>query len=168
MEIGSGREEVLGRAGEAEEGRSPTGASPAGAVGAAPQPRDPEVRERPARRRFSAEYKIRILEEADQCRKPGDFGALLRREGLYASNLTYWRKQRSQGILAGLKPARRGRKPVEKNPLSERVAQLEKENQRLQDRLEKAETIIEVQKKVSELLGRPLPARRSEESEGKD
>ena len=147
--------QVLGRAGEPEGGRSPTGGSPAGALANHPVPAapDPEVLERPARRRFGAEYKLRILEEADQCAKGGAIGALLRREGLYSSHLDFWRRQRDKGILAGLKPAKRGRKPLEKNPLSQRVAELERENQRLRNRLDQAETIIEVQKKVSELLG---------------
>ena len=80
-------------------------------------------------------------------------GALLRREGLYSSNLTTWRKQRAQGILQAMAPKKRGRKLKQKNPLADRVAQLEKENRRLQDKLKKAETIIEVQKKISEILG---------------
>ena len=84
-------------------------------------------------------------------------GALLRGEGLYSSHLNFWRKQRTQGILAGLKPSKRGRKPIAKNPLSEKVAQLERENHRLRDRLDKAETIIEVQKKVAALLASPEP-----------
>jgi len=80
-------------------------------------------------------------------------GALLRREGLYSSNLTTWRQQRAQGILQAMSPKKRGRKLKQKNPLAERVAQLEKENRRLQDKLKKAETIIDVQKKISEILG---------------
>ena len=114
---------------------------------------DPEVLEKKPRRKFTAKYKLRILAEADACTQPGQMGALLRREGLYSSNLTTWRKQRAQGILQAMSPKKRGRKLKHKNPLAERVAQLEKENRRLQDKLKKAETIIEVQKKISEILG---------------
>jgi len=113
---------------------------------------DPEVPETKPRRRFTAQYKLRILEEADACKEHGQMGALLRREGLYSSNLTTWRKQRSQGILNSLSPKQRGRKAKEKNPLGVRVAELERENQRLRHKLRQAETIIEVQKKVSQLL----------------
>ena len=114
---------------------------------------DPEVPEKKPRRKFTAKYKLRLLAEADACTQPGQMGALLRREGLYSSNLTTWRKQRDQGLLQAMSPKKRGRKLKQKNPLAERVAQLEKENRRLQDKLKKAETIIEVQKKISEILG---------------
>jgi transposase-like protein len=114
---------------------------------------DPEVPEKKPRRKFTAKYKLRILAEADACTQPGQIGALLRREGLYSSNLTTWRKQRAQGILQAMTPKKRGRKRKSKNPLADRVAHLEKENRRLQDKLKKAETIIEVQKKISEILG---------------
>lgn len=115
---------------------------------------DPEVPEKPARRRFTAEYKLRILHEADGCVEPGALGALLRREGLYSSHLTTWRRQREQGALEALTPKKRGRRAP--HPLSRRVAELERENVHLQRRLKQAETIIEVQKKVSEILGIPL------------
>ena len=92
--------------------------------------------------------------------KTGRVGSLLRREGLYSSHLNFWRKQRTQGILAGLKTGKRGRKPLLKNPLSEKVAQLERENRKLRERLDKAETIIEVQKKVSALLASPEPEKK--------
>jgi transposase-like protein len=114
---------------------------------------DPEVPEKKPRRKFTAKYKLRILAQADACTQPGQIGALLRREGLYSSNLTTWRKQKAQGILQAMTPKKRGRKRKAKNPLADRVAQLEKENRRLQDKLKKAETIIEVQKKISEILG---------------
>jgi transposase len=126
------------------------GASAGYVVSSAP---DPEVPEKKPRRKFTAKYKLRILAEADACSQPGQMGALLRREGLYSSNLTTWRKQRAQGILQAMAPKKRGRKLKQKNPLADRVAQLEKENRRLQDKLKKAETIIEVQKKISEILG---------------
>jgi transposase-like protein len=114
---------------------------------------DPEVPEKKPRRKFTAKYKLRILAEADACSQPGQLGALLRREGLYSSNLTTWRKQKAQGILQAMSPKKRGRKRKQKNPLAKQVAQLEKENRRLQDKLKKAEAIIEVQKKISEILG---------------
>jgi transposase len=129
--------------------------SPRGDRNAAAEPPDPEVVEKNRRRKFTASYKLRILEEADSCAQPGQMGALLRREGLYSSNLTYWRRQRDKGILQALRPKKRGRKQIEKNPLTQRVALLEKENQKLKHNLQQAEKIIEVQKKISEILGIP-------------
>lgn len=116
---------------------------------------DPEIPEKPLRRQFSAEYKLRILREADTCQE-GEVGALLRREGLYSSHLSSWRRQLEEGALDGLSPKKRGRKGKFKNPLARRVAELERENQLLKQRLGQAETIIEFQKKVSEVLGIPL------------
>jgi len=116
-------------------------------------PPDPEVPEKKPRRKYTARYKLRILEEADACTKPGQIGALLRGEGLYSSNLTSWRKQKEKGQLEALSPKKRGRKEKEKNPLTQRVAQLERENERLRKKLKQAETIIDVQKKISEILG---------------
>jgi transposase-like protein len=113
---------------------------------------DPEVPEKARRRRFSAEYKLRVLQQADACSVPGEIGALLRREGLYSSHLAKWRQQREEGTLKGLKPRKRGRKPEPKNPLAKKVAQLERENERLQKRLKQAEMLIDVQKKVSQIL----------------
>jgi transposase-like protein len=121
-------------------------------VGAAPAP-DPEVPAKAARRRFSAQYKLKILNQLDNCRNSNEVGALLRREGLYSSHLTKWRRLREQGALQRLEPQKRGRKEKEVNPLAKEVARLQRENERLQSRLKQAETIIEVQKKVSELLG---------------
>ena len=115
---------------------------------------DPEVPEKAARRRFPAEYKLRVLREAEGSVEPGALGALLRREGLYSSHLTTWRRQQEQGALEALTPKKRGRRAP--HPLSRRVAELERENAHLQRRLKQAETIIEVQKKVSEILGIPL------------
>ena len=117
---------------------------------------NPEVPEKARRRQFSAEYKLRILEEADACSEPGEIGGLLRREGLYSSHLTTWRRQREEGALRGLAPRTRGRKPKPKNPLAGRLAELERENRALQERVRQAEMIIEVQKKVSQILGGPL------------
>jgi transposase len=115
-----------------------------------------EVPEKPVRRRFSAEYKLRILAEADGCTEQGQVGELLRREGLYSSLLSTWRRQRDEGVLAGLAPKRRGRKAKPKNPLADEVARLERENRRLMEKLRQAELIIDVQKKVSEMLNIPL------------
>lgn len=116
---------------------------------------DPEVLEKPERRTFTTAYKIKILEEADRCTESGQVGALMRREGLYFSYLNLWRRQRQDGVLAGLSRTR-GRKANPVNPLAERVELLEKENARLRRELEKATLIIDVQKKVSALLGMPL------------
>ena len=117
---------------------------------------DPEVSEKPQRRRFAVEYKLSILEETDRAAEPGEVGAVLRREGLHSSHLTNWRKQRREGTLQGLEPKKRGRKAKEKNPLADRVAKLEREKRRLQERLDQAELIIEVQKKVAAMLGNPI------------
>jgi transposase-like protein len=114
---------------------------------------DPEVPAKVERRRFTAEYRVRILRQADACKKPGDLGALLRREGLYSSLLTYWRRQREQGALQDMRGRRRGPKP---RPVDPRVTQLEAENRRLQRKLQRAETIITLQKTVAEILGIPL------------
>jgi transposase len=104
------------------------------------------------RRRFTAEYKRRILQEAEACTQPGEVGALLRREGLYSSHLTTWRRQRTRGELQGLTPAKRGRKA---DPQAAEIARLQRENERLKAQLERAELIIDVQKKVSQMLGLP-------------
>ncbi len=112
-----------------------------------------EVMAKPVRRRFTAEYKLRVLRAADACRRPGEIGALLRREGLYSSNLTAWRKQQEKGELEGLGHKRRGPVPKEKNPLADKVRALERENARLRARAERAEGLVELQKKVSEILG---------------
>jgi len=121
-----------------------------GSATAAPADRpDPEVVERGTRRRFSAEYKLRILREADACKGDGDIGALLRREGLYSSHLVCWRKQRDEGLSA----RKRGRKA---NPSRKRIKELERENMRLRKRLKRADLLLDIQKKASELLGIPL------------
>ena len=118
---------------------------------------DPEVSEKQPRRKFTARYKLRILEEADGCTELGQLGALLRREGLYSSNLTTWRRQRDEGQLQALSPKKRGRKRKPGNPLADRVAQLERKNRRLEQELKQARAIIEVQKKISDILGIPQP-----------
>ncbi len=112
-----------------------------------------EVVAKPTRRRYTAEYKLGVLREADGCTRPGEIGALLRREGLYSSTLTYWRKQRQKGELGGLSPKKRGPLPKEKNPLADKVRALERETARLRARAERAEGLVELQNKVSEILG---------------
>ena len=114
---------------------------------------DPEVVPQAKRRQFTAEYKLRILKEADNCTEPGQVGALLRREGLYSSHLTTWRRQRAKGQFEGLSPKKRGRKSPEQNTLAKELAALQRENEQLKVRLEQAEMIIDVQKKLSHLLG---------------
>jgi transposase len=121
-----------------------------------PSPPDPEVPEKAIRRKYPGEYKLKILKEAETCTLPGQLGALLRREGLYSSHLTTWRRQKEQGMLDALAPKRRGPKTLKRNPLTLKVAQLEREVQRLQRKLRQAETIIEVQKKISEILQIPI------------
>jgi transposase-like protein len=113
---------------------------------------DPEVSAVSGRRRFSAAYKARIVREADACTEPGEIGALLRREGLYSSNLTHWRKQYRKAGEAALADDKRGRK-VTRNPLSSEVERLGRELERTQKRLAQAELIIEFQKNLCEILG---------------
>ena len=116
---------------------------------------NPEVSvERPKRRRFAAAYKLDILRQVDTCSELGGVGEVLRREGLYSSHLTDWRKERDQGALAAM-AKKRGRKPVRDHKDGE-IERLRRENERLKERLERAETIISIQKKVSEILGIPL------------
>lgn len=119
-----------------------------------------EVVTRAARRRYTAEYKLRILREVEACKGTGEIGALLRREGLYSSNLTKWRGQRARGELEGLAAQRRGPK---EDPQVVENARLKRENERLREELRKAQLIIEVQKKVSQLLGVPLEEPKEED-----
>jgi transposase len=121
---------------------------------------DPEVAANPTRRRFTTEYKLRILREAESCRESGAIGALLRREGLYSTHLTSWRRQRDGGALEAMRQRRRGRKPDPATGARQRIAALEAENERLQERLRQAEAIITAQKKLSEILGLSAAARR--------
>jgi len=116
-------------------------------------PSEVEVTAKPTRRRYTADYKHRILREAETCTRSGELGALLRREGLYSSNLTVWRKQRERGEIEGLSQKKRGPLPKEKSPVAAKVATLERENRRLKARAERAEGLVELQKKVSEILG---------------
>jgi transposase len=141
--------------GVTEGARRATGVSPGGAhpeVTRIMTP-DPEVPEKKPRRKFTAQYKLSILDKADKFTDPGQLGALLRKEGLYSSNLTTWRRQRDNGLLTAMSPKKRGRKKVEKNPLAQEVARLQRDNERLKKKLKQAETIIEVQKKISQILG---------------
>ena len=114
---------------------------------------DPEVVAMAERRRFTAKEKLRILEEAEACTEPGEIGALVRREGIYSSYLSRWRQARDRGQLTALSSKQRGPKRSADKALAEEVVKLRRENERLQARLEQAETIIEVQKKLSQLLG---------------
>jgi len=125
---------------------------------------DPEVEAKARRRQFSAEYKLKIVREAERCKQPGEVGALLRREGLYSSHLVNWRRLVRAGALKGLKLKKRGPKPATPNPLTRKVAELERENRKLKKSLEEAQTIITVQKKLAELLG---PNEDDAESNGK-
>lgn len=146
-------------AGETEGARRATGVSPAGA---APGVADPAVDERPRRRRFTAEYKLEILKEAAACKQPGGIGALLRREGLYSSHLVAWRRQRDRIARAGLSVRKRGPKA---RPVDPRVKQLNRENAKLKRRNQRLEAMLEIQKKVSELLGIPLSPLESDEND---
>ena len=119
-------------------------------------PPDPELVERARRRRFSAEYKLRILREADACNKPGEIGALLRREGLYSSLLTEWRRQRERGSLEALE---RPRGRLKADPREAQIAGLQRRLERAERELEKARRVIEVQGNVSALLGDLLEPR---------
>lgn len=119
--------------------------------------REVEVLAKAERRRFTAEYKRRVLQEADACSKPGELGALLRREGLYSSHLAAWRAARARGELSGLTVRKRGPKGKPPHPDAKRILQLEREVRRLRARAERAEALIELQKKVAALLGNELP-----------
>ena len=123
----------------------------------AQETQETEVVAMPKRRRFSAEEKLRILKEADACTQPGEQGALLRREGLYSSHLTEWRRARERGELDALEPKKRGRKPAAVNPLEKQVAELTRALEKAEARVKRAEALVELQKKVSELLGIQLP-----------
>ncbi|MBD2054885.1 transposase [Oculatella sp. FACHB-28] len=112
----------------------------------------------------TAEYKLRILQETDTCNE-GQIGAILRREGLYSSHLTTWRRQRQAGQLAALTDNKRGRKPTPENPLSAEVERLRRENQRLGQRLEQAELIIDIQKKASAILNITLATQHNDNND---
>src|SRR2546428_6364272 len=128
----------------------------AAGLGAGPAVAETEVVAKAQRRRFTAEYKGRIVREADRCTKPGELGALLRREGLYSSHLTTWRAARDRGELEGLSPKQRGPKAAPPDPREKRIAEQEREIARLTKRAERAEALVELQKKLAVLLGTPL------------
>jgi len=115
-----------------------------------------EVAEKAARRRFSAEYKRTVLKEAETC-GPGEIGALLRREGLYSSHVSMWRAARDRGEIAGLAPKKRGPKRAPPDPRDKQIVELERETRRWKARAERAEALVDLQKKVSMLLGIALP-----------
>jgi transposase len=129
----------------------PAFSSPANNGSKASNVPNPEVLEKAQRRIYTAEYKLRILQETDTCSE-GQIGAILRREGLYSSHLTTWRRQRQAGQLAALTDNKRGRKPTPENPLSTEVVGLRREKQRLSQRLQQAELIIDIQKQASAIL----------------
>ena len=143
------------RSGERSEPGRSAGVPPEVSRSASGDLKNPEVPEKAQRRKYSAEYKLRILQEADAC-GPGELGAMLRREGLYSSHINTWRRQREEGQLHGLTPKKRGRKGRRRDPVMVENQRLRKEIERLRHRLDQADTIIEFQKKVSEILGIPL------------
>jgi transposase len=118
-------------------------------------PENVQVAAKPQRRSFTAEYKRRLLKEADACTTPGAVGALLRREGLYSSHLVEWRRARARGELAALAPKKRGRKPIPVDPRDRKIAELERQLAHLTGRAERAEALVEAQKNLAALLGRP-------------
>ena len=122
-----------------------------------PVAQETEVVAKAQRRRFTAAEKLRVLREAGRCTRPGEVSALLRREGLYSSHLATWRAARSRGELAGLAPRRRGPQAKPVDPRDKKLVEQAREITRLQARLERAEGLIELQKKVAQLLGNPLP-----------
>ena len=144
-------------------GKPPRGGErPSGGEGQQVDRPDPEVPEKATRRRYSAPYKLKILREADKCSRPGE---LLRREGLYSSHLKTWKKQREEGTLQGLAPKKRGRKAKRKDALADEVDRLRRKNEQLEQRLQQAETIIDVQKKLCTMLGLPHAADDRNENE---
>ena len=155
-----GAERSEGERSEPKRSGAPTEAGAAPASASRP---DPEVVAKAKRRTFTAEYKQRILQEAESAAAtPGGVGALLRREGLYTSHLVYWRRERQAGVLEALKPRKRGRSS-QRNPLAEENQKLHRQVGQLTEKLRKAELIIDVQKKVAALLGHPLPETDPEE-----
>lgn len=158
---------IFGAAGGSEGERSEPERTPA-APKILPIPPNPEVVERPVRRRFTSAYKQRVLAELDAAAATGESGAivrLLRREGLYSSQPTKWRQARDRAEQAALEPQTRGPKPIAKNPLQAENLQLKREKAQLQKKLHTAELMLELQKKVSELLGITLPLMQSDNGE---
>jgi len=136
--------------------RRATEETPESAASATPPSADAEVVARARRRQFSNADKRRILEAADRCTQPGEIGALMRREGVYSSSLSTWRRQREAADLAALAPQKRGPKVDAGRAEALHIAQLTRENERLKNQLDKAMLVIEVQKKVAALLGSPI------------
>jgi transposase-like protein len=136
---------------------APRAADARAAAGGAPVAPDPAAGERPVRRKFTAEFKWRIVEEANACTEPGQVGELLRRHGLYSSHLVEWRAQYRRAALSGLAARKRGPKAREPNLLlAERVERVERETAQLRMRLRQAETRLELQEKVGAQPGIPL------------
>ena len=152
MSQDNGHDDVAAAARFAERGVAERGESSRGARGGSGAP-DPELVERSKRRRFTAKYKLEMLEKADACTRPGEVGELLRREGLYTSHLTYWRKQRRDGALRELGQTR-GRKPADRR--DGEIAELRRRAERAEAELEKARKVIEIQGNVSALLEQML------------
>jgi transposase-like protein len=146
-------------AAETEGARRATGVSASAPAGPVP---DPEVNAHPKRRHFPAEYKLRILREADACKQSGEIGALLRREGLFSSHLVTWRRERDRIARSGMSARKRGPKARAVDP---RLKQLERENAKLRRRLEQVELMLDIQKKASELLGIPLKSLELDEND---
>ena len=146
--------EVLGRT---EGARRATGVSPSTSTGAA----ETEVLAKAERRRFTAEYKRQIVRETDRCTKAGEVGAILRREGLYSSLLTSWRAARDRGELDALAPKKRGPKVNPPDPRDKQLLEQTRETARWKKRAERAEALVEVQKKVAALLGTPFEDEKS-------
>ncbi len=142
--------EEIGEAGLALEAREDERSEALGSPKGAP---NPEVSERTPFRRYTAKYKLKVLREVDRCQKPGEVGALLRREGLYSSLLSSWRRQREAGQLDGLAGKKRGNKGTARDKLVAENKRLRRETQRLARKLRQAEVVIDIQKKASELLG---------------
>jgi transposase-like protein len=150
--------------GERSEPKRSAATAEAGAAPGSSSRPDSEVVAKPKRRTFSTEYKIRMLAEADAASAtPGGVGALLRREGLYSSHLVSWRRERRQGMQEALAPRKRGPKS-QRHPLTEENEKLRRQVGQLTEKLRKAEIIIDVQKKVAALLGRPIPEADPEEN----
>lgn len=158
LEAGEGERSEPVRAGRA----SPASGESVGLRNGTP---DPEVSEKVTFRRYPAAYKLKILREADRCTKPGETGALLRREGLYSSLLCSWRRQRAAGESNGLAGKKPGRSDAPRGKLAAEVKLLRRENRRLEGKLRRAEVVLDIQKKASELLGIPLNTPEFDESE---
>ncbi len=156
-----------GREGERSETERAGGASPAGveSVESRNDVPDPEVSEKKTCRRYTAAYKLKILREVDRCSKPGETGALLRREGLYSSLISSWRRQREAGQLDGLGGKKRGRDGAARDKLVAENKRLRRETRRLERKLRQTEVILDIQKKASELLGIPLNSPDDDENE---